>query len=230
MTQTLDKVLLEKTTEAVKPIWQQVYDRSMEHLIQQLNGIREEVIRHGFRLHCAYPYPKSFGISRADYIAQLEIHKLAQSYYKCNESSYPSHREKDVTYTLRDDVDQIIGAKAKANADAATKAFTYKMVGKMVKLAEIYADHDESKKQKGWIGHRLTEVVSCAHTGHLFNGSVVTYKTNLGQHVWHTKTILNCSPLGTLFHQWPTTLHSSSGYDVPPRVTAKPYKPAKGAK
>lgn len=55
-------------------------------------------------------------------------------------------------------------------------------------------------------------VISAVITGDLWSHSILRIETADGTQTWKTQMIINRSPLGTWFHQWPTTLVETQPY------------------
>jgi hypothetical protein len=83
---------------------------------------------------------------------------------------------------------------------------------RIVQMAKVSAERDFDSyvvKLAGKIGKPVT---SAQVVGDLWNGSTLTVQCKDGEsQTWRTKCILNTSPLGNLFNQWPTIRVANRG-------------------
>lgn len=170
---------------AVEPLRVAAVERALKHADEFVETTRVKLQEAGWDVDKVAPYPSS-GIGRANYF-------MARDYYqdvrRITRPRTDNTRRFNEIILVRMDDDGIARFRLRAEETAELQYVAY--VAKLIRKVE----------QDGHVRTaQLLPIAGVWGRSHL----IVTLESGETKK-WLTKTIVNRSPLGTLFNQWPTT-------------------------
>lgn len=165
--------------EAVEPIRQHAMDAAEKWAREQVTKAKQELIAADWDLEKAAPYPRSSGISRADFSFASRRYYFFRSITTSHQSTRSMHEPNFCD-------------------------INHKGVGKFVKEARDGA----AAKYEAFVAKLEKKVGSHSSAqlfgNHVWGWSFLRVETPTGVQVWKTRQITNVSCLGTYFPQWPS--------------------------
>jgi hypothetical protein len=175
---------------AVAPLKEEAENQSEAMMRKHIAFYVEELEKNGWDIDKVAPYPKSFNISRAEYMSQKSrrdfVERITGEPPLREGEYYRSRRPRDPHPVVLNEtkVEEVV-KDARLRAAQQYIAYVQKLLMKIgpVKSAEL---------ERGY-------------TGSLWNYSVLNVITEAGvAESWKTQMIINVSVLGKVFNQWPT--------------------------
>jgi hypothetical protein len=169
-------------TDAVLPLKIDAIARAEKDARAYIGRLKKILADADWNLDVVAPYPKSFNISREEYMRMKNRRSTFSSMTTYTKSSR-SMNEPDIRKESPEAEERFV-EMAKEGAALQYDSFICKLVGKIgeVQTAELAGNHV-------WDYSHLIVVTAAGE-----------------RQVWHTQQIMNISVLGKLFNQWPTRL------------------------
>lgn len=175
---------------AVEPLRVAAVERALAHADSTVIKIRQELEAAEWDANKVAPYPDSGKVDRGQYRALYKYYQLVRRVTRPDEKKQPhrlSFQEAEIVQMFDDGIAAYRRAMEE-EAEAQYIAYVCKLIRKVEQDGEVQGAELAVNFSGVWGRSRLT----------------VTLADNSTRR-WLTKTIINRSPLGTLFNQWPTT-------------------------